>query len=726
MSGAQAAQTAPAGITGTVTDAAGAVVPGAAVEARNLETGARYRTVSRDTGHFTLENLPAGEYELKVSLAGFRRFYRSGIPVRSGRPAEIPVTLEIESISEAVTVRTHSPLGLLETPGEEPAVLQASISTVDRIRIEQQGAKTIVDALAYVPGAWVETRGRKVKQFVSVRGQKYPYPEYSVDGVIFREFHEVPFLFSAEDVERVEVLRSSASLLQGFSGIAGVIDIVPRRYETRETNWLAEYASRNSYRVHLAHGDSVGDISYGLGLESSRAGGPEDRLGDERMLNLFGSIGWQATPALSMRANFFHMQGRQELVQATPPATNRFQNAVETYDPIQTSVVTLNTLYKPSDRGSTRFTVGYSNRHNTFIAETQQGVTATPDYDSEWNLNLVQSLALSGDNVLRIGANYNNWISPYGKRFYAGRRSHLETASFSVVDEHTFGSLVLDGGLRYQRTYINEYGAFNIDGSGGQFSSVDPIMDTWDAPQLHGSLGATWFLTNRVALRGNFLTGSVEPRTGSLAEAGEGEYETPETERRTMVDAGIQATAGGIGEFTAAGFYIRQSDAIVLSGQTVENETTGSVIELYQNRDQDTAGIEFEYKSRPLYERIHFLFNFTAMNPRVLDDEGSMERDIEKPRAILSSGILGKQWKLDYNFFWKYVSGYESSRFASSLQPLGGFHAFSLTVGHPLGAYENTRVYLELTNLTDSRYATVVGYPDYGRSFRIGIRQVIK
>jgi outer membrane cobalamin receptor len=80
---------------------------------------------------------------------------------------------------------------------------------------------------------------------------------------------------------------------------------------------------------------------------------------------------------------------------------------------------------------------------------------------------------------------------------------------------------------------------------------------------------------------------------------------------------------------------------------------------------------------------------------------------------------------LDYNLLWKYVSRYESSRFASPAvpQPLGDFHTLNLTVGRPLGHYGNTRVYMEITNLIDSFYSTVVGYPDYGRSFRLGIRQ---
>jgi outer membrane receptor protein involved in Fe transport len=45
-------------------------------------------------------------------------------------------------------------------------------------------------------------------------------------------------------------------------------------------------------------------------------------------------------------------------------------------------------------------------------------------------------------------------------------------------------------------------------------------------------------------------------------------------------------------------------------------------------------------------------------------------------------------------------------------------------VGYSLGKRERLRIYVEATNLTDSRYSTVVGYPDYGRRFQVGIRQI--
>jgi outer membrane receptor protein involved in Fe transport len=719
IAGAVFPQSDDGSIEGTISDAAGAVIRGAAIEASGTKTGLIRRTTSSETGEYTLTQMPPDEYKLTVKAPGFRPFIRTDVIVDSGgRALRLNVQLAIDSISQTITVSADAPLQLLDRPEMSSEALKTSTSTVDRIQMEKQGAKTIIDALYYVPGAWIEERGRKVKQFLSIRGQKYPYPEYSLDGAVFREFHEVPYFFSTGDVERVEVLRSSASLLKGINGLAGVIDIVPREYEKRETSWLAEYGSMNSYRMHVSHGQKIGELTYGLGFDGSHTDGPEGRQGAESMVNLFGSLNWKPHPSFSIRTSVFHLQGKRELVQAEPPASSRLQNARERFDPIQTTVATVKTLYQPRDWASTQFTLGYSNRHNTFVAETGSASQTTPDYDSEWNLNLIQSMALSDRNVFRVGANYNHWVAPYGKRFYVGRRSDLETVSVTAADEHSFGRLLLDGAFRYQQTYINEYGAFNINGSSGGFGNVEPIVDVWEPPQLSGSFGATYYLTNRISVRGNFLAGIIEPRRGSLTV----DFEEPLNEHRNMLDAGFGLLQDGLGEFSLTGFYIRQKDAIVLTGET--EDVNGRITELYDNRDQDSLGLEFEFKSRPIFEGTNFFFNITAMSSRA-ELEGSMQRDPEKPRVIIGGGILGKRSRFDYNLFWKFVSAYKSSRFASPpvLQPLGDYHTLNLTLGYSLGSSERIRVYLEMTNLTDRRYSTVVGYPDYGRRLQVGIRQ---
>jgi len=53
-------------ITGTITDPAGAVVPGATVIASHKATGATYPTVTTRTGDYTLPSLPSGVYDVTI------------------------------------------------------------------------------------------------------------------------------------------------------------------------------------------------------------------------------------------------------------------------------------------------------------------------------------------------------------------------------------------------------------------------------------------------------------------------------------------------------------------------------------------------------------------------------------------------------------------------------------------------------------------------------------
>src|SRR5215813_2372137 len=97
-------------ITGTVSDATGAVIPGVAIEARNVQTGALYQAGSSETGNFTLAQLPAGTYEFSASLPGFKKFIRTGIVVSVATVLRIDATLDVGAAGDSVTVEAASPL----------------------------------------------------------------------------------------------------------------------------------------------------------------------------------------------------------------------------------------------------------------------------------------------------------------------------------------------------------------------------------------------------------------------------------------------------------------------------------------------------------------------------------------------------------------------------------------------------------------------------------------
>jgi len=91
-------------ITGTVADATGAMVATAPVEIRNVETGAIYQAGTSGTGNYTLAQLPAGKYELSVTVPGFKKWVRTNIQVNVAETYRVDVALEVGSNTDSVTV----------------------------------------------------------------------------------------------------------------------------------------------------------------------------------------------------------------------------------------------------------------------------------------------------------------------------------------------------------------------------------------------------------------------------------------------------------------------------------------------------------------------------------------------------------------------------------------------------------------------------------------------
>jgi hypothetical protein len=102
-------------ITGTISDPAGAVVPNAPVEAKNLATGAVYPAASSGTGNYTIAQLPVGTYEVSVTVPGFKKYIRTGIGVEVAGTDRIDVTLEVGATTDSVVVNAEASLLKTET-----------------------------------------------------------------------------------------------------------------------------------------------------------------------------------------------------------------------------------------------------------------------------------------------------------------------------------------------------------------------------------------------------------------------------------------------------------------------------------------------------------------------------------------------------------------------------------------------------------------------------------
>src|SRR5579872_3009543 len=98
------AQNPTATLLGTVTDAHGALVPGAALEIRNVDTNGLRKTLSDRNGEFTVPNLPPGAYEATIIKEGFRPRRETNIVLVVDQVARVEFQLEVGQISQSVEV----------------------------------------------------------------------------------------------------------------------------------------------------------------------------------------------------------------------------------------------------------------------------------------------------------------------------------------------------------------------------------------------------------------------------------------------------------------------------------------------------------------------------------------------------------------------------------------------------------------------------------------------
>ncbi len=108
-------QTASATVTGTITDAQGAVVANAPVTLKNVETGTVYTGSSSDTGNYTVPQLPVGDYTLTVTVAGFKTYSHANFHLAAEQTLREDIGLQVGQTSEAVTVTAEASLLQTET-----------------------------------------------------------------------------------------------------------------------------------------------------------------------------------------------------------------------------------------------------------------------------------------------------------------------------------------------------------------------------------------------------------------------------------------------------------------------------------------------------------------------------------------------------------------------------------------------------------------------------------
>src|SRR5258708_21121193 len=112
---AVSAQTNKGGISGTVTDQNGALVPGATVVITNLGTNQSQTLTTSDSGAYSANSLEPVAYSIRVEMKGFKKALVGKVKVDTATVATVNVSLETGTIDQTVTISSDAQLINTET-----------------------------------------------------------------------------------------------------------------------------------------------------------------------------------------------------------------------------------------------------------------------------------------------------------------------------------------------------------------------------------------------------------------------------------------------------------------------------------------------------------------------------------------------------------------------------------------------------------------------------------
>ena len=97
-------------LTGVVTDAQNAVLPGVTVTASSPALIGTQSAVTEANGSYRFATVPPGTYTLTFELSGFQKLRRENIVLALGQTITVDSQLQVQSLQESVTVTAASPL----------------------------------------------------------------------------------------------------------------------------------------------------------------------------------------------------------------------------------------------------------------------------------------------------------------------------------------------------------------------------------------------------------------------------------------------------------------------------------------------------------------------------------------------------------------------------------------------------------------------------------------
>ena len=252
-----------AALTGTITDAVHAAVPGAHVKVVYPNTGLSRETVSSSSGVFRLSGLPIGACYAEISATGFRTMKTETIALSVGETRELDLTLEVGAVESTVEVRGVTE-ALVQNNAAVGDVLVAS--QLDNLPVNGRDWKAL---MSLVPGA---VDGQK---FFATGGDDVNFHVDGVDASGVRDQNMKVYTRDVMSQDAVAEFRVSTALYSADTGGTGggQVEIVTKSGSNAFHGSAFEYF-RNAVMDARSPFDPAKHPPFRLNQFGSTLGGP--------------------------------------------------------------------------------------------------------------------------------------------------------------------------------------------------------------------------------------------------------------------------------------------------------------------------------------------------------------------------------------------------------------------------------------------------------------------
>ncbi|HET9529962.1 MAG TPA: TonB-dependent receptor [Blastocatellia bacterium] len=213
-------------IQGTVLDPAGAVVSGANVEARNIETNLAKSSTTDSDGRFVFLQLPPGRYTVTVTKQGFATLIQENLNLTVGQAITLNLSMKISQLEERIIVSAAPTVDTVKTESST-TLNELSVSTTPIL------GRKFEDLLTLTPGVSI-VQGPDGDE-ISFSGQRGIFNNISLDGGDYNNgfFGEqaggqrAAIDITLEAVKEFQVVATGASAEFGRTA-GGVVNVITK------------------------------------------------------------------------------------------------------------------------------------------------------------------------------------------------------------------------------------------------------------------------------------------------------------------------------------------------------------------------------------------------------------------------------------------------------------------------------------------------------------------